>query len=139
MQPSSQSIEFTAAERRELALRERETQRVLARLAATATLKEQEELADELCPKHDAWIQGRNRVQASRRVAPAAARPTRPGRVAVKRRARAGRTTTPTRGDPDDGDPDPAPPRRLDGRRDIEAWVAERREALTRLFRGEGP
>jgi hypothetical protein len=45
------------------------------------------------------------RIETAQRVAPAVSRPTRPGRITVKRRARAARTSTPSRGDPDD-DPD---------------------------------
>jgi hypothetical protein len=42
-------------------------------------------------------------------------------------RRRSSRSSRP----PDDGDPEPPRSRRLDGRRDIEAWVAERRPALS--------
>ena len=58
MQPSTQSIAFTPAERAEIKKRQRESAKLIAKLAATETLDEQQRLADELCPRFHDWIPG---------------------------------------------------------------------------------
>jgi hypothetical protein len=85
--------------------RRRQQQAAIERIAAAATLEESQRIGDELWAEHVERPRAARRIETARRVAPAATRPTRPGRVTVKRRARAARTTTPSRGDPDD-DPD---------------------------------
>jgi hypothetical protein len=59
---------FTPAERAEIRRRQHESAKVIDRLAATETLEEQEQLADELCPRFDSWIAGRNKIQSVRRT-----------------------------------------------------------------------
>jgi hypothetical protein len=56
---------FTPEDLAEIEKRQRESAKLIARLAATDTLEEQQRLADELCPRFDAWIRGRNRIQAT--------------------------------------------------------------------------
>jgi hypothetical protein len=130
-------VKLTPADCARIEEKRRKVEAEIDRMGDAATLEEQQRMGDRLWAEHVEKPRGARRVQTARRVAPSSARPTRPGRVAVKRRSRSMKTGTPTRGDPDDGDPEPPPPRRVDGRRDIEAWAAERRDVLTRLFRGE--
>jgi hypothetical protein len=106
VKPSTASIDFTPAEREAAEDRQRQTQAALERIAAAGTLQEQQRIGDQV------WAELIERPRASRRIEAARkprilhqSRPTRPGRVTVKRRARAARTSTPSRGDPDD-DPD---------------------------------
>jgi hypothetical protein len=105
MKASTRTIEFTAAERAEIKLRMRKSDEVIARLAATATLEEQERLAKQLCPQHDAWIRGRNRVQraSARRGATIAPRP----RPVATPRERRDASSSRTSGQDPGGDPDP--------------------------------
>jgi hypothetical protein len=78
----------------------------IERIAAANTLEEQQRIGDQLWAEHVERPRAARRVQTARKVAPTTTRPTRPGRVTVKRRSRSTKTGTPTRGDPD-GDPDP--------------------------------
>jgi hypothetical protein len=133
MQPSDATIEFTPAEREMIERRQRQAQAELARIAAADTLEEQQRLGTEAWARLIERPRAARRVEASRRRTPAPARPTRPGRVVVKRRARAARTTTPSRGDPDD-DPDEPPGHPWRSWRD--AWAltwAERQPVLWRF------
>jgi hypothetical protein len=104
MKPSTRTIEFLSAEREALEQRQLKMQAGIERMAAAPTLDEQQRLGDQLWVETVERPRAARRIETARRVAPAATRPTRPGRVTVKRRARATRTATP-RGDPDD-DPD---------------------------------
>jgi hypothetical protein len=137
LEASTTSIGFTPAEREAFEEQQRKMEAAIERMAAAVTLEESQRIGDQLWAEHVERPRAARRVETARRVAPSTTRPTRPGRVVVKRRSRSAKTGTPSRGDPDDGDPEPPPPRRLDGRREIEAWAAARRDALTRLFRGE--
>jgi hypothetical protein len=137
LEASTTSIDFTSAEREALEERQRKMQAGIERMAAAATLEQQQRIGDQLWAEHVERPRAARRVQRARRVAPSTTRPTRPGRVVVRRRSRSAKRGTPSRGDPDDGDSEPPPSRRLDGRRDIETWASERRTVLTRLFRGE--
>jgi hypothetical protein len=83
-------------------------QAAIERMAAAPTLEEQQRIGGELWAEHVERPRAARRIETARRVAPAATRPTRPGRVTVKRRARAARTTTPSRGDPHDDPDEPA-------------------------------
>jgi hypothetical protein len=118
---STPTIEFTAAEREEYERRQHEYEKLVARLAATETLEQQEQLADELCPRFDAWIRGRNRIQAVRRTRtrPVAVRaPRRTNSSSGRPRAQAARSSAASGDSPDGepGEPEPAaaPVRRLD-------------------------
>src|SRR4051794_33093428 len=62
--------QFSPKDLAEIELRQREGQKVIARLAATETLEQQQRLADELCPRFDDWIHGRNRIQSTPARAP---------------------------------------------------------------------
>jgi hypothetical protein len=130
LEASTTSIDFASAECEE---RQRKMQAGIERMAAASTLEEQQRIGDQLWAEYVERPRGARRVQTARRVAPSTSRPTRPGRVVVKRRSRSAKTGTPTRGDPDDGDSEPPPSRRVDGRRDIEAWLADRERALAAL------
>ena len=57
---------FTPDEIAEIKRRQRESDKLIAKLAATETLDEQQRLADELCPQFHDWIRGRNRIQSAR-------------------------------------------------------------------------
>jgi hypothetical protein len=121
---STATIEFTPAERAEIKRRQREGEKLIARLAATETLEEQEHLADELWPQFDDWIRGRNRIQATptRRprlvpvIRPRTGQRAREHRPAATRRSSSSSSTSSS----DPGEPAPAsappgvPPRRGD-------------------------
>jgi hypothetical protein len=96
---------FTPEELAALEEKQRRTQAALEWIAAADTLEEQQRRGDRVWAEQVERPRAARHIESARRVAPAATRPTRPGRVTVKRRARAARTTTPSRGDPDD-DPD---------------------------------
>jgi hypothetical protein len=104
LEASTTTIELTPAEREAFEERQRKMQAGIERMAAAST-DEQQRIGDQLWAEAIERPRAARRIETARRVAPAATRPTRPGRVTVKRRARAARTTTPSRGDPDD-DPD---------------------------------
>jgi hypothetical protein len=120
MKLSTTSIDFTAAERAEYERRQRQYAKVIAQLAATETLEQQEQLADELCPRFDNWIAGRNRIQAVRRTrtCPVAVRaPRRTDGSSGRPRAQAVRSSAKSGDSPDEpGEPEPAAAdvRRLD-------------------------
>jgi hypothetical protein len=99
-----------AAQPAEIEEQQRRTQAALKRIASARTLEEQERIADREWTEMVERPRAARRVETARRVAPAVARPTRPGRITVKRRARAARTTTPSRGDPDDDPDEPSDP-----------------------------
>ena len=82
----------------------RRTQAGLKRIAAAATLQEQQRIGAQVWVERVERPRAARRIEAARRVVLASARPTRPGRVTVKRRSRAAGTATPSRGDPDDPD-----------------------------------
>ena len=65
MKPSTASLQFTKAELAQIKRRQRESAKLIARLAATETLEQQQQLANELCPRFDDWIRGRNRIQST--------------------------------------------------------------------------
>jgi hypothetical protein len=109
VQPSTRTIEFSPAEREAFEERQRQWQATLERIAAAPTLEEGQRIGDAWWREHIEQPRAARRIETARRLAPAAARPTRPGRVTVKRRARATRTTTPSRGDPDDDPHEPDP------------------------------
>jgi hypothetical protein len=104
MEASTVSIEFTPAERERIEERQRKTQVAFERMA-TASLEAQQRIGDKLWAETIERPRAARRIETARRVAPAVSRPTRAGRVTVKRRARAARTATPIRGDPDDDPP----------------------------------
>jgi hypothetical protein len=128
---SSTSIDLTPEEIEE---KQRQTQATLKRIAAADTLQEQQRVGNQV------WAEMVERPRAARRIQAARtprivheSRPTRPGRVTVKRRARAARTTTPSRGDPDD-DPSDPPGHPWRSRRDPWALTwAERQPVLWRF------
>jgi hypothetical protein len=99
---------FTPHELEAIKQRMEREQAAIERMAGAVTLEEQQRIGDELWAETVERPRATRRIETARRAAPAATRPTRPGRVTVKRRARASRTATPSRGDPDDGDPEPA-------------------------------
>lgn len=103
MQPSSTSIEFTSAEREALELRLREDEALVLKMAASSR-----EESQRLGEKFFHELAAPRRVQAARRVA-ATTPAKRPGQAVAKRRRRAVRTSTPSRGDPEDADPEPDP------------------------------
>jgi hypothetical protein len=121
VKPSSASIGFTSDQvkaleetRRKLNFTPEEaeehlrrSQADLGRLAATDTPEEQRRIGAQVWAERIERPRAARRIQAARRVRRSGhqSRPTRPRRVVVKRRVRAARTTTPSRGDPDD-DPD---------------------------------
>jgi hypothetical protein len=110
---------FTASDLAEIRRRQRESQKLIARLAVTETLEHQERLAGELCPRFDDWIRGRNRIQAT----PARARravattPRTRGRehrpAAARRSSSSSRTSSTDPGDADPAEPPAAPWRRF--------------------------
>jgi hypothetical protein len=71
-------------------------------------------------------------VRIRRRPRPAATNPP-PAATRAAPRERRDRTRASSRSGDSGDDPPPPPSRRLDGRRDIERWVAERRRALRTL------
>jgi hypothetical protein len=111
-QPSTTSLQFTAAELAEIERRQREAGKLLARLADTETLEEQQRLAGALCPKFDNWIRGRNRIQSTptRAIARTVA-VVKPRTIATvtPRERRDGSRRHSTRGGTDDSDPDDDP------------------------------
>jgi hypothetical protein len=111
LEASTTTIELTPAEREAFEERQRKMQAGIERMAAANTLETQQRIGDRLWAEHVERPRAARRVQTARKVAPTTTRPTRPGRVTVKRRSRSARTGTPTRGDPDDGDPEPDEPR----------------------------
>jgi hypothetical protein len=131
MKLSTTSIDFTPAERAEYERRQREYEKLIARLAATETLEEQQRLADELCPRFDDWVRGRNRIQAVRRTRtrPVAARaPRRTSRPSRRPRAQATRSSAAS-GDSGVGDSDPEPPW-LPGHSEVEEQATDWRPSL---------
>jgi hypothetical protein len=101
VEETRRKLNFTPAEVEEL---ERRSQAEMEWIAAADTLEEQQRRGDRVWAETIVRPRAARRIETARRVAPATTRPTRPGRVTVKRRSRAARTATP-RGDPDD-DPD---------------------------------
>ena len=98
---------FTPDEIAEIKRRQRESDKLIAKLAATETLDEQQRLADELCPQFHDWIRGRNRIQSARArrqqiVAKGAAHPR---AVASPRERRDGSSSRSSGQDPGRGRP----------------------------------
>jgi hypothetical protein len=109
-------IDFTPEDLAEIKRRQRESEKLIARLAATETLEQQQRLAAELCPRFDAWIGGRNRIMSVRRAA------TRPVRLVAVTRSRArgagrprAQTARSSAASGDSPDSDPPPPSRPSG------------------------
>lgn len=109
MQPSTPTIEFTEAERKALAERQRRDEEFLLHVA-NLPAKECERRCRQRLQTRLARGRGMIRITRSRTVGPRpAARPTRPARASrIGRNRAAVRTSTPSRGDPDD-DPDQEP------------------------------
>jgi hypothetical protein len=132
--------QFTAQDIAEIELRQRKSEKIIARLAATETSEEQERLANELCPAHDNWCRGRNRIQAARRMktpAPGAGR-MRAGRAREHRAAPSRRTSsssTTSSSDPGSDSDEPAPSRTTARWRSIdEAWALKAHHAIDEQF-----
>jgi hypothetical protein len=110
---------FTPDDLRRFEERQREYQKLIARVAATETLEQAQQLAEELFPRFDDWVRGRNQIQSTPTRQPrlvAVIRPRngqrdREHRPAQTRRAASSSSTSSS----DPGDPDPAsagaPPR----------------------------
>jgi hypothetical protein len=100
---------FTPEQIAEIKRRERESQKVLERLAATETLEEQQRLANEICPSFDDWIKGRNRVLSTpaRRPRTVAAIVPRGARTQAAPRERRESSSSRSSGQDPGDDPDP--------------------------------
>jgi hypothetical protein len=100
---------ITPEERTEIEIRQRQHEKLSNRLAATETLEEQQQqLADELYPRFDAWVRTRNQIKARLARAPRLVAIIRPRpRGAGKPRAQAARSSAASgdSGDPDLDDP----------------------------------
>jgi hypothetical protein len=140
LEESRRRLNFTPEELAAFEERQRRSAAAFERMAATTTLEQQQQrLGEQLWAEMVEQPRAARRIRQARRVAPSPSRPTRPARASNIGRAKAAvRTSTPSRGDPDD-DPEPGqlelfpPGRRLYDRDEIRAWIAERLEALAQM------
>jgi hypothetical protein len=124
---------FTPEELAEIERRQRESAKLKARLAATETLEQQQQLADELCPRFDAWIRARNRIQSTPTRAPrfaAVIRP-RPRGTGGRPRAQATRSSAKSGDSGEDSSDSDEPPGDGAGRRPAVAGASLDVDALT--------